>query len=237
MKQKITIFFLLLIYFPSFGQQQGSFKYVFSVGYGYIDLFREAENYNQRIYSKSGFNYKQSLVGPIYLKLEKNINRRLALAIGFGYERFTYSADFNIYKTKYFDRFSYYTHKDYISYSDTLVDQKVVHQQNIYSSFSSTLRLNFYFFKKPYFQFYMGLGIGYRLNFIENNSTMHAQFPETVKYKRNLIGGIIDDGYLFPIGGEATFGFRGYFYKNLGFYTEVGLAKSFFQTGLCYRVQ
>ena len=237
MKQKITLFFLLLIYLPTFGQQKSSFKYVFTVGYGYFDLFRETENKKQFFFSKGEFNYRRTLVGPIYLKFEKNINRRLGLAMAFGYERFTYNADFNMYKTVNEGKNGYYTNIKFIELGDSIVDQKIVHEENIYSSFSSTLRLNFYFYNKPYFQFYMGIGISYRMNIAESNSNMHAQYPETIKYSRRLMGGYINHAYLFPIGGEVTFGFRGYFYKNLGFYTELGLAKSFIQMGLCYKVQ
>lgn len=233
----VLLISLLVFSITSFAQQTKPFKYVFSLGYGYFDLFREVENYTQRTRSKDGFNYKQTLVGPLYLKLEKNLNRRLALAACFSYERFSYDADFNLYKVMEDDRFGYYTNQRNIPYEATFVDMKEIHEQSIYTSFSSTLRLNFYFYKRQYFHFYMGLGVGYRMNFIDYNSTMHTQYPETIRYKRNFQGGQIYDGYLFPIGGEATFGFRGYFYKNLGFYTELGLAKSIFQTGLCFRIE
>jgi hypothetical protein len=74
------------------------------------------------------------------------------------------------------------------------------------------------------------------MNTVTFESNAKQYFPEWPTNIQTLPSGLIEINDI-PVGAELTVGFRGYFYKNFGFYTELGRAKSFFQTGLCFRVQ
>ncbi len=246
MKQKLIIFLLFLNYLPTFAQEKSSSKYVFSLGYGYYDICQKMEDsYLKNSFSskqKYIYNIQSSLTGPIYAKLEKNISKRMGLGLSIGYDQFSFAADADTYFEKptssgnglQFSGNSITTiPHDGINNSDTI---KAVAEKYSYKSLSINIRWNVYFINKEKYQLYVGIGLGYRMNTVVSETNIQKYFPVASTSIRRLPSGLIQL-YDLPLGAEVTVGFRGYFYKDLGFYTEVGLAKSLLQGGLCFRVQ
>ncbi len=77
---------------------------------------------------------------------------------------------------------------------------------------------------------YIGLGIGKRTQNVSNASVSYID--SLGKYIVE-VGKSIDNP--MPIGFETTLGCNYYFFKNLGAYWEVGLAKSMIQMGIIFR--
>lgn len=97
-----------------------------------------------------------------------------------------------------------------------------------YRSRSVNLRYNYLISKHESFQVYLGLGLGIRGNSLSiktNNPNIKNQL---------LIPGL-NLASMPSIGFESTLGFRGLITPQWGWYSEVGIAKSFFQGGLSYR--
>lgn len=243
MKQKIILFFLFLFSIPTFGQDKSVSKYVFSLGYGYYDIHREMEDnylHNSESYKRKYiYNLQSSLIGPIYAKLEKNISKKIGLAICVGYDQFTFTSDVDSYFNtsgnvqQYSANYPIAFPHDGTNNGDSI---KVVTEKYNYKSFSFNLRCNLYFINKEKYQLYAGIGLGYRMNTVSFESNAKQKFPELTRNVSYLPSGL-QDIYKIPVGLEITLSFRAYFYKNLGFYTELGLAKSVIQVGLCLRVQ
>lgn len=97
-----------------------------------------------------------------------------------------------------------------------------------YRSRSWNLRYNYLFNTNESFQVYWGLGIGLR----GNSLSIKANDPNLGK---NLAIPNIPLASLPILGFESTLGFRGLIDNKLGWYAEMGFAKSVFQAGLSYK--
>lgn len=89
-----------------------------------------------------------------------------------------------------------------------------------YSSFNVLARLNWHWLVNKKIDSYLGLGLGYE----------YGQWAFTDHDPLDERGTVYSHNY--PFGLEITEGIRYYFIDHLSIYAEVGLAKSFLQTGL-----
>jgi hypothetical protein len=97
-----------------------------------------------------------------------------------------------------------------------------------YRSRSFNVRYNYLFGTNESFQVYWGLGVGVRGNSFRvktNNPNLN---------KLNNIPGL-NIASIPTMGFESTLGFRGLIQEQLGWYAELGIAKSVFQAGISYR--
>jgi hypothetical protein len=169
MKQKITLFLLLLFSLHTYGQDNGSSKYVFSVGYGYYDIYRAMEESyikNSESYSQNYiYNLQTSLNGPIYAKFEKNLSKRMGLGISIAYDQFTVSTNADTYYESTTNNGngshtsgSYPTNfpHDGTINGDSV---KTITEKYSYKSLAINLRWNVYFINKEKYQLYAGLGL------------------------------------------------------------------------------
>lgn len=97
-----------------------------------------------------------------------------------------------------------------------------------YRSRSLNLRYNYIFNIDSDVQVYLGLGVGFRGNAI-SMKTNNRNLPDILQIPGfSLLN--------FPtMGFESTLGFRGQIVDDLGWYAELGMAKSVFQGGISYR--
>jgi hypothetical protein len=94
------------------------------------------------------------------------------------------------------------------------------------TAYSVLGRVNFHFANGDQIDPYFGLGAGYhsaQWKFEDNDPNYDNDFSQV---KTSLI----------PIGFETTFGIRYYPMPMLGIYSEIGMAKSFLQLGVTYRI-
>lgn len=215
---------------------------MFSLGYGYYNIYQRLEkNHLSESYQKKIiYNLQQSLTRPIYAKLEKNLTKRTGLGISIAYDQFSFSANADTYFEKsttngdqqFTGSFQAIPH-DGTNNSDTV---KAVRESYSYNSLSIGLRWNFYFLNKEKYQLYAGIGLGYKKGTTTFKTDIQQYFPDAPTNVSRLPNGLYSL-YDLPLAAEITVGFRSYFYKNLGFYTEVGIAKSIIQGGLCLKIR
>lgn len=229
------IIILLVSSMNVFAQEVAFSKYNFSIGYGYYDLIRNIYENHNGMQLGYLFDVKKSLVGPIYLKSETNISKKVGLALCFAYESFSHAASspaakvtqLNTGMSSYSIGFSQdnYPNPD----SSYIVTNGTVREKVTYSSFSINLRTNFYLVNRPKTKLYLGVGVGYRMYKHTRENNVNELYPEL----GHQIYILNDLNFYNPVGGELTFGFRYFVFKNTGLYAEMGLAKSLFQVGIC----
>lgn len=238
MKISITLLFLF-IFFSSKAQQKMFSENTFSVGYGYYDIFQKYQQskiesgYNYK--EKNIYNYKTSLAGPVYFKLETKLSKRAGLALCLGYDHFSYAGDFDMYKVRNGNEVKYFVgNPKYLAEYDTIIDKRKGSEHLSFSSFSMILRLNLYLVSKDNFQLYIGSGIGYRTHQDVVKTNIQEVYPElgTIYTMQDWLY----DFFSSPVSFEMTLGGRGYFSKHWGVYSEIGIAKSLLQAGVCYRM-
>lgn len=107
--------------------------------------------------------------------------------------------------------------------SITFEGQDLIYDSKITRTSLSVLgRLNVHFGNSEHFDPYAGIGIGYR----------NAHYTYT---SENPNGNDYSFPGFNPVGLDMTVGMRFYLTKNIGFYTEVGLAKAPIQVGVNMR--
>ena len=97
-----------------------------------------------------------------------------------------------------------------------------------YRSQSFNLRYNYLFNDDKYFQVYWGIGVGIRGNSI-SIKTNNPNFSKQLQIPGLNLGAVPTLGF------ESTLGFRGMITDQLGWYTEIGIAKAALQIGMAYR--
>lgn len=164
--------------------------------------------------SDTGFfaSITENSTKPLYfIKYEYKLGRRHTLGANFANSGFTVGG---LVRDSFF-----------------LNDQGVLTQTNLnftYTSRSLNFRYNYTFNPDASVKVYWGLGMGIRGNSIKmtTNNTLFKQRLEIPGF--NLASAPI-------MGFESTFGIRCDIVENLGWYSELGIAKGFFQCGLTYR--
>lgn len=105
-------------------------------------------------------------------------------------------------------------------WTDSSYDYKVGRKTN-----SLLFRLNVHFATTEKMDAYFGIGAGFR---------------NAVYYSKTTDPNFTDDSYnfgtFFPVGFETTLGLRYYVSKNIGIYTELGLAKALIQAGIAVKL-
>jgi hypothetical protein len=146
-----------------------------------------------------------------YLKYENKLRRKHALGLNFANSGFTVGG---LVRDSFF-----------------INDMGILTQLNVqlkYKTTSLNVRYNYTFNPESQVQIYWGLGMGIRTNKISistNDSKFLNQFA---------IPGI-NIASVPTVGFESTLGFKGIIADQLGWYAEMGIAKSIFQGGLAYR--
>ncbi|MBI1183427.1 hypothetical protein GC194_04110 [bacterium] len=168
-----------------------------SAGYGFANLSKGIFNTTVNGFNDSlGTNISKSSLGPLYFKAEYGVGNSFSIGLNVAY--IGMSANWS-------DKSTGYTYD--------------VSRNNV----SFLARFNGYFVNTDNFQFYAGMGIGYRAggwNFTTNDPVWSETFP-TIK---------------FPLGFEATLGFRAFVIENLAIYGELGASKGLAQLGLTYKL-
>lgn len=145
-----------------------------------------------------------------YLKYENKLGRRHTLGLNFANSGFTVGG---LVRDSFF-----------------LNDQGTLTQLNLklkYKTTSLNVRYNYTFNPDAQVKIYWGLGMGIRTNKISistNDSKFLNQF--------NIPG--INIASVPTVGFESTLGFKGTIADQLGWYAEMGIAKSVFQGGISY---
>jgi opacity protein-like surface antigen len=151
--------------------------------------------------------YSFSSLGPIYGKVEYGVSDNIGLGINFAYVTHHAKWTFNNPTTGN----PYTAHIDRIGYS-------------------ANARLNYHFANGEKIDPYVGVGMGYR-SAIWDIGDDDAQYdPE------DLVTFMANNQSKASVGFETTVGVRYYPIPTLGIFGEVGMAKSFLQFGVNYRL-
>jgi hypothetical protein len=151
--------------------------------------------------------FKSTGTGPYHLKYENRIYRWLGVGASINHMTYTVKYTENVLDT---------------------VNGNIV-PSNITISSNNTalnLRANLHLMNPEKYDkvdIYFGIGIGYKFGKLKIESS-YQDYKPSIKLPS-----------LSKLGLETTFGFRYFIDKHIGFYTEIGLAKSVIQAGLCMR--
>jgi len=151
--------------------------------------------------------FTSSGTGPYHLKYENRVYSWLGLGVSINHMTYKVSYKENVLDTA----------------NGIIVPNQVEISNN---NTAVNLRSNFHFInpeKYEHLDVYMGLGFGYRFGKLRISSEYQGYTPSI-----KLPG-------LSKLGAEVTFGMRYFIDKNIGFYTELGIAKSIVQAGLTAR--
>lgn len=204
---------LLLIAFKGFNQEEKkafeSKTSTISFGYGfgnYVGL-----HYLKESRKDKALDFHSN--GIFFVKYEYAINQTTGVGVNFSFASVeTSKQKYNAFNQNFYnDRFDFY------------------------DTWSINLRFNKHFKISKKSNFYFGAGIGYR-----NHSDASIYYPDTANvsnyeiqnsYYDDKVSSFIKNS---PINVEATIGIRCKLTKRIGFYTEIGLAKGFIQSGLTF---
>ena len=158
--------------------------------------------------SNSLENFEASGSGPFHLKYENRVSRWFGVGA---------SVNYMSYKVTYISERAF----------DTAAGRIVPNHVNISSSNTAiNLRGNVHFInpeKHGKVDVYFGMGLGYKFGKPKLTATVPESTPS------------IELPAYTNIGFETTFGFRYYIQDHVGFYTELGVAKSVIQAGATVR--
>lgn len=151
-------------------------------------------------------NFEALINGGFHLKYEYRLSEKFSMGITYGYVEVQGSWTG--------------TEANYIYQWGSVADPN----SGSFSVYSTSIvgRFNWSLMKKEKVEVYVGAGAGYRIENISENIVDE----ELYGVEKSELGP--------PISVEGSFGFRYYVIPSLGFYTEVGIAKSFFQVGLVF---
>ena len=199
---------------PSAGKEA---KNTFTVGAGAVNLIylvvNRLDNANVTTQNDSFVfsTITTNATAPLfYLKYENKLGRRHALGLNFANSGFTVGG---LVRDSFF-----------------LNDLGTLTQLNLklnYKTTSLNVRYNYTFNPDAQVKIYWGLGMGLRTNKISistNDSKLLNKFA---------IPGI-NVASVPTVGFESTLGFKGIIADHLGWYAEMGIAKSIFQGGISY---
>ncbi len=106
-----------------------------------------------------------------------------------------------------------------------------------YRTWSALARVNYHILEENNFDFYLGLGIGYRANNLSVTSndtkTDRWNFPVDLGFITKRIPHTLR---VPTIGGDLTLGMRYHILPPVAIYAELGLAKTFLQVGVTVRI-
>jgi opacity protein-like surface antigen len=175
----------------------------------YVSIGIGAPNLPKFYFNKFDYQnkFKASGTGPFHLKYENRV--KTWLGIGLSINHMTYK----------------------ISYTDNATDtvRGVIVPNNVEISSNNTafnFRTNLHFInpeKYDKLDVYFGIGLGFKVGKLRVSSDYEGYTPS---FKLPSIN---------KFGFETTLGMRYFFDKNLGLYSEIGIAKSIVQIGLTAR--
>jgi hypothetical protein len=122
------------------------------------------------------------------------------------------------------------------SYKDLYITKRTNYNKNSGDTVSLIFKSNSYLLRNDFvwdvmnIKMYIGIGAVYRTEVIKN---------PIVKYTDSLGNYVIntkpETQKPFHLGFEATFGFDFQMYRNIRWYTEIGMAKAVFQSGVVFK--
>jgi hypothetical protein len=176
-------------------------KITLTVGYGLDNL---TKTLFKPYYSFNAFTYKA--FGPLHFKAEYGISEKIGIGLSVNYisGMATWEETF-----------------------DPSISETIVPGKWDYYSFSILPRMNYYFKSSNKFDFYLGVGIGYR----KVSWVFSSPYPSCTTSPKSLTS------FSFaPFGFEAIYGLRYFITNNIGFYSEIGFAKAIIQGGLIIKL-
>lgn len=178
---------------------------LFSGAYGYATPYKLVSTFD--FTTKSDIvGLKSNVISPLYGKFEYMVGKKVGLGINGAVLFSTHTFDFNYS----IDTMQYSTN---VKYSRRAM--------------SALIRVNYHFLNSERSDLYAGIGFGMRQNFTKftvNNNDDNAIAKLASRVPTTIL----------PVGMDLTLGYRFYATPQLGFFTEIGLAKSIGQIGITY---
>jgi hypothetical protein len=187
------------------GSGDGAFgegKIVISAGYGFPNLGKTVLKTWEN--DPDNLNFKATGFGPMHFKAEYGLSDKIG--IGLSVNQVSFAANWEDQYEEYNSSNGTYTtvtYKEKLKYSSTAING----------------RLNIHFGDSEKLDAYWGIGGGYKLSSWKFTSENPNRPDESIP------------GFI-PVSFETTFGVRYYFTPNIGFYSEIGYAKSIIQAGI-----
>jgi len=184
----------------------------FSLGYGLFSYIRHPLKVE---INGSGGNDLPSIgnngsLGPYYFKIEHGFSPYFGVGVNVAY-----MADFWKDEVPIPDSSGAYTDTANFTTNRT--------------TYSILARLNVHLPASNHFDFYAGLGLGYRY-WVHKSHTDNPNYPGGQDFSSGSTANKIHLGF------ELSAGMRWLITRNLGLYGELGLCKSMFQLGLVYNI-